>query len=172
LSSNPAIFTQKAPGWAILPSHLKETSKNPEKTIATNSEGLNTNEQQISVIEHVNPLNSIKEVNNMAPTAGEKDLLVEERQAKERDWSLAQTDLATCSDPLSIRSAILPTLKITLHEALFIELPFCSSPLDYINAEASYIKNVVQQLLALTQHGEFCHVVFTGSMIYHVSFIS
>lgn len=171
-SSKPATLTLEAPGWMTLTSHLERTSEileDHEKTVAAKSEKPNTEERRISAIS--NPLlNSVKEGKYAAPIAEEKERLVEERQAEEQDWPLAHRDQTVCSDPLFIHSAILPILKVTLSEALLIDLPSCSNPLDCINADANHINGIVQGLLALTQREEFRHAVFAGSMIYRVSY--
>lgn len=156
-----------------LTSHLERTSEileDHEKTVAAKSEKPNTEERQISAIERNPLLNSVKEGKYAAPIAEEKERLFEERQAEEQDWSLAHRDQTVCSDPLFIHSAILPILKVTLSEALLIDLPSCSNPLDCINADANHINGIVQGLLALTQREEFRHAVFAGSMIYRVSY--
>jgi len=61
---------------------------------------------------------------------------------------------------------VLPMLKITLHDALVTDLPLCDSPADYIYAEADYVNNIIQELLALTQRKELNSARFTGHMIY------
>jgi hypothetical protein len=172
--SKPAAFTQEAPGWATLPLHLErgtsEILEDHEKTIIAKSERPNAEEQRMSGIEHNTLLNSVQDGQHTAPIAEEKERLAEERQAEEQHWSPARRDQTTCSDPLFIHSAILPMLNVTLCEALLIDLPLCSSPLDCINADANHINGIVQGLLALTQRGEFRHAVFASSMIYRVSY--
>ncbi|KIM77846.1 hypothetical protein PILCRDRAFT_610850 [Piloderma croceum F 1598] len=147
--SKPAAFAPEALGWVTLTSHLErgtsEILEDHEKTIAAKSERPNTEGQQISAIERHPPLDSVKEDKHVAPIAGEKGRLAEERQAEEQDWSLAQRDQTM---------------------SLLIDFPSCVNPLDCINADANHINGIVQGLLALTQRGEFRHAVFAGSMIY------
>ena len=72
-------------------------------------------------------------------------------------------------DSFFIHSTVLPILNMALYEALVIDLPVCSSPLDYICADASKVNNVVQELLTLALCDELRHTMFVGNMIYRVS---
>jgi hypothetical protein len=92
----------------------------------------------------------------------------EEQTAKQQLLSPAHKIQTTYSDPLFIHSTALPTLNITLYEALVVDLPL-QSPSDYIYANASHVNNVVQELLSLTQIDKIYHARFAGSMIYRVS---
>lgn len=167
-SSSKPDFAPEAPGRTTLTSHLANTSKmleDYEKTTAAKPEKPNTEERWVSVIGHSPSLNSVKEDKYRALVTKEK-----QRLAEEHDWSLAHRNHTKGFDPLFIHSAILPILNVTLNEALLVDLPSCSNPLDYINADADRINGIVQGLLALTQHGEFRHAIFTSGMIYRVSY--
>jgi len=113
--------------------------------------------------------NDVEGAKQMAEKPQEKERLSGEQHAYEQDSFPGQRGKAMCSDPSFIHSAVLPISKITLLEALFIDLPLSNSPLDYINADANHINNVVQELLTLNQCGELLHTVFAGRMIYRVS---
>jgi hypothetical protein len=66
---------------------------------------------------------------------------------------------------------VLPTINVTLDEALVANLPPCS-PLDYIHAEANHVNSIVQALWMLTKKDDIHHASFAGDdMIYRVSCI-
>jgi len=71
------------------------------------------------------------------------------------------------SDAPFIHRVMLPVLNVTLNEALVVDLPPCSSPLDYIRADANHVNNIVQKILTLTRNDEIYHTSFAGNdMIY------
>jgi hypothetical protein len=77
---------------------------------------------------------------------------------------------AILSDPYFIHTAILPTLNVTLFDALVADLPHCDDALDSIRADAYHVNNIVQEISILTQNAEIHHAGFPGDdMIYRVS---
>lgn len=78
---------------------------------------------------------------------------------------------AMSSDPYFIHTAVLPTLNVTLFEALVTDPPICSNALDCIHADANHVNNIVEEISTLTQNKEIYHASFAGhDMIYRVSY--
>ena len=74
------------------------------------------------------------------------------------------------SDSLFIHTAVLPTLNLTLYEALVADLPLCGNALDFVHADANHVNNIVREISMLTQNDEIHHASFADyNMIYRVS---
>ena len=100
----------------------------------------------------------------------EDQLAHEKQRGEEQHLSSEPRMQAMYFDPLFIYSTMLPRLNLTPYDALVVDLPLCSSPTDYVCADANHVNNVVQELFEITQRDEFYHVKFAGSMIYRVKF--
>ena len=78
---------------------------------------------------------------------------------------------AMSSDPYYIHTDVLPTLNVTLFEALVTELPLYSNALDYIHADANHVNNIMEKFSTRTKNKEIYHASFSGhDMIYRVSY--
>jgi hypothetical protein len=88
---------------------------------------------------------------------------------KALDLSPALRIKAVYPDPFFRHLTVLPTLNVTLYEALATDITPCNSPLDFVHTEANYVNNIVEALWMLTQNDDIHHASFVGiDMIYRV----
>jgi hypothetical protein len=54
------------------------------------------------------------------------------------------------SDPYFIHTAVLPTLNVTLFDALVTDLPLCGNAMDCIRADANHVNKIVGEIATFT----------------------
>jgi hypothetical protein len=88
---------------------------------------------------------------------------------KTSDLSPKLRTKAVYPDPFFRHLTVLPTLNVTLYEALATDITPYSSPLEFVYTEAVHVNNIVEALWTLTQNDDICHASFVGiDMIYRV----
>ena len=74
------------------------------------------------------------------------------------------------SDSVSIHTAILPALNVSLYVALTAELPLQRDVMEWIREDGELINKIIQGISILTKNNEICYAIFPNdNMIYRVS---